>query len=213
MRFNNIDIQSETNTELTETIRKESAHIIDMYFRLIKFYENDQCRKLNIFCHDTIQFPHIISTRNGYVSLRIPFETDKFLSLSENEKSLFYLNIIHKSVRYIGRKWGWNLPYFDFIRQTIISDNFKNQWAYGKPSPCPGLEKKAVLRITQTIREAVILLIIIENRVVTGKIPVVTTPPTPWHYRQYLGNIRWIDSSHLEIIDKGGRTIFAFTLQ
>lgn len=213
MRFNNIDIKSETSRELTETIRKESAHIIDMYFRLIKYFENDHCRKLNISCNDTVRYPRIVTSRNGYISLQIPFCPSELLSLSGNEKSHFYLNIIHKSVRYVGRKWGWNLQYFDFIRRTIISNNFKNQWAYGKPSRCPEQNRSAVLRITQTIKETAVLLIITENQTVTDKIPVATTAPTFQHYRQYLGDIRWTDGRHLEIIDKGGQIIFASVLR
>lgn len=212
MRFNNIDIIFETSRELTETIREESAHIIDMYFRLVKYFDNDHCRKLNIFCSDRVRHPCITSTHNGYVSLLIPFYSGEFLSLSENEKSLFYLNTIHASVRYIGREWGWNLQYFDFIRHTIISGNFKNQWVHGKPSRCPGLNKSAALRITQTITEAVILLVITENKSVTGKIPVATTAPTFRHYRQYLGDVRWLNGSYLEIVDKGGQIIFASAL-
>lgn len=44
MRFNNIDIHSSNDSGLTELMRKESSHIIDMYFRLLKFYDNGNCK-------------------------------------------------------------------------------------------------------------------------------------------------------------------------
>ncbi len=208
MRFNNIDIYSEYNYELTETMRKESAHIIDMYLRLLKFYDNDHCKKLNISCNEKANRLYIRSSRNGYISLQIPFSPDKFTPLPPKEKSCFYLSLIHQSILYIGAKWGWNLRYFDFLQSCIISSNFKNQWMHGKPSKSCCMDKSAQLRIVQTINNADIFLIITQKRKVTKKIPVAETEPVLWKYRPYLGTIRWIGNDSLIVYGKEGQIIF-----
>lgn len=208
MRFNNIDIHSSNDSGLTELMRKESSHIIDMYFRLLKFYDNGNCKKLNISCHEKALRFCIISDRNGYITLQAPFCQNRFLSLSPKEKSCFYLNLIHRSVIFIGTQWGWNLEYFDFIRRQIISSNFKNQWIHGKPSLSPLPNKIAYLRTVQTINEASIFLIVTQNLQTIRKIPVAVTEPTFWTYRQYLGKICWINDSQLQVVGKEGQIIF-----
>lgn len=208
MRFNNIDIYSEHDHELTDMIRKESSHIIDMYLRLLKYYDNSHCKKLNICCNEKIMHPYISSRRNGYIRLHMPFCPGRFSSLSPPEKSLFYLNLISSSILHIGAQWDWNLSYFDGIRCHILASNFKNQWMHGKPSPSPDRSKRAYLKIVQTIDRAGIFLVITQNKRVTKKIQVTTAEPVFWIYRQYLGHIRWIDSSHLEIAGKAGEIIF-----
>lgn len=208
MRFNNIDIYSEYDHELTDMIRKESSHIIDMYLRLLKYYDNNHCKKLNISCNEKAMHPYISSLRNGYIRLHMPFCPGCFLSLPSSEKSLFYLNLISSSILYVGAQWDWNLPYFDGIRRHILASNFRNQWIHGKPSPSPDRNKHAHLRIVQTIDEAGIFLVITHDKKVIKKIQVTTAEPVFWIYRQYLGHIRWIDSSRLEIYGKTGEIIF-----
>lgn len=208
MRFNNIDICSEYDHDLTEKIREESSPIIDMYLRLLKYYENAHCKKLNISCNEKAARPYISSRRNGYIRLHMPFCPGRFSSLPSSEKSLFYLELINSSILYLGVKWDWNLPYFDGIRRSILASNFKNQWMHGKPSPSPDRHKQAHLRIVQSIDETGIFLIITQNKRVTKKIPVTTSEPFFWVYRQYLGQIRWIDSGSLEIAGKEGEIFF-----
>ena len=211
MRFNNIDIRSENDSELTETIRSESSHIIDMYLRQLKFYDNDNCKKLNISCNEKISHPFIQSCQNGNISLQMPFHSSHFQSLSPKEKSYFYLNLIHQSILFIGKQWGWNLPYFDFLRNDIISRNYKNQWMYGKPFQFLSENKFASLRVVQTIDRAVISLIITQNKKVIHKIELIKTEPSFWIYRQYLGEIQWISRDCLKVYDKNGKVIFDVT--
>lgn len=208
MRFNNIDIYSEYNRELTDMIRKESSHIIDMYLRLLKYYDNSHCKKLNISCNEKAARPYIASIRNGYIRLHMPFCPALFSALSSAERSLFYLDLISCSVIYIGMQWEWNLPYFDAIRSRIIASNFKNQWIHGKPSPSPDRQKHACLKIVQTIDEASIFLIITHDKKVMKKILITVIEPVFWIYRQYLGQIRWTASDRLEIAGHKGEIIF-----
>lgn len=208
MRFNNIDICSEYDHELTDMIRIESSHIIDMYLRLLKYYENAHCKKLNISCNEKAVHPCISSRRNGYIRLHMPFCPNRFSSLSPSQKSLFYLDLINSSISYLGMQWDWNLSYFTGIHRSILASNFKNQWIHGKPSPSPDRHKQACLKIVQTIDEAVVFLIITQDRKVTKKITVTTAEPVFWIYRQYLGQIRWIDSGRLEIAGKTGEILF-----
>ncbi len=208
MRFNKIDIHSEYNDELTETMRKESAHIIDMYLRLLKYYDNDHCRKLNISCNEKTSRPYIRSSLNGYISLQAPFFPDQFFLLTPTGKSCFYLSLIHQSVMYIGSRWGWNLPYFTFIQGCIISSNFKNQWMHGKPSKSCNIDKSAQLRIVQTIDKANISLVITQKRKVIKKMLVTETEPVPWAYRPYLGTIHWTGIDSLTVCGREGQIIF-----
>ena len=206
MRFNSINIYSaqrsctDETRKITGLLRCDSAHIVDMYTRLFKYYSNAHCKSLNIAADENTSEWVLEPICDGFTILHMPFKLHLYSQLTDIQKSEYWLEALHNAIGYVGNLWGWELSHFENIPQQIREANFCNRWRYGKYSPSPSGYFKASLWVEQNLHSTKIYLIIYKGRQKFGQYFIQETDPPDYAYGHWLGPIQWHDNRHLTII-------------
>lgn len=215
MRFKAINIYSEnmdTPEEtkcLTGVLRNDSAHISEMYERLIKYYDNSHCKQLNIACDVNAAEYSVTSFGDGFPVLSMPFDLNAYRALQGAEISRFWVKVISESIRFVGTLWGWEQAFFEGIPERIEELGFVNEYRYGKYVKSPYDSRKAVLWVRQCLENTKIFLTVYLGRSEIERILVKETEPPVFQYFKYLGNIEWTSENNINIVSAfGGEVLF-----
>lgn len=133
MRFNSINIYSAYRGEESETkcitrlIRDDSAHVCDLYLRLLHYYDNNHCKSLNIACDENSKEIFLEKFYEGFPIVHIPFSLDDYKKLEGISISEYWLSVIIQAIEYVGNLWGWDLDFFESISLKV-----KNQFGADK---------------------------------------------------------------------------------
>lgn len=131
MRFNNINLYfgeprvGARKKEITVLIRNESNRVCTGYLNVLNYYNNEQCKSLNISCDENINAIYVEPLWEGYPVLHYPFNFVQYLLLDSNENPLFWFKVIHESINYVGNLWGWDLQFFDKVYHKTCADLLK----------------------------------------------------------------------------------------
>lgn len=194
---------------LTGLIRKNSAHISEMYERLMKYYDNQQCKQLNLVCDVNIDEFTLELNFDGFPKLHMPFDLNAYKALQGVEISRFWVKAISDSIEYVGTLWGWNLAFFERVSEEIAELNYVNEYRYWKCVRSPYDSRKAALLVKQCLENTKIYLTIYRGRSEIDRILLKETEPPVFCYSKYLGNIEWTSESNIRIVSGlGGKVIF-----
>lgn len=129
MRFNSINIYSDENEngelkkEITIRLRLDSDNLVDKYLKLLKYYNNKQCKSLNIACNENINTIYLEQITDGYPIVHYPFDFSYYQTLEEENIAPYWLDVIHESVCFIADKWGWDFSIFENIYGKLNLNN------------------------------------------------------------------------------------------
>ena len=124
MRFNSINIYSDEGKDgikrkrITCMLRSDSNGIVDKYLALLKYYDNDKCKSLNIACNEDINKIYLQYFAEGYPVLHYPLNLSEYEHLDSN-KDKFWLDVINNSIKYVSRIWDWDYSVFEKIYNNI----------------------------------------------------------------------------------------------
>ncbi|SEK22477.1 hypothetical protein [Ruminococcus albus] len=165
MRLKDINIfcRSDDKQEDTKLVRSESAHVADMFVKLMRYYENDSCKMLNI-CMDAFADSESLEQQESFPILHIPFDNCSYLSLDNSEKSSFWLRTIMDAVQFYGGERGWDMSFFERVKKQIAESGFVNHFRYGKYVTSPDKKHKAAVEVEQSINCAKLYLVIYKGR-------------------------------------------------
>ncbi len=218
MRLKNINIYASNYRTPEETklatglIRNESAHISEMFERLMRYYDNENCRKLNLVCDETADRIMLEDYGNGFPIVHMPFRFKEYCALRlDIQKSCFWLDLICGAIAYVSSIWNWDMGFFDLIRERVIASGFKNIWRYGKYAPSPLGLKNAAIRVEQDIHSTKVYLVILKGRAEQKRFLIQETEPPFYKYTDWLGEIHWTDEERLEVTTARGRTRMIFS--
>lgn len=213
MRFKYINIyssyagSSEKTKSLTRMFRNDSAHVSELYERLMKYYDNSCCKQLNIACDINSREYYVEDLSEGFPVVHIPFDLKIYKSLKGIEISRFWLKAISDTINYVGMLWGWNLDFFKSIPEKIEKLNFKNSYKYGKYVKASDSKRNAAIWVEQNLNSTSVYLIIFEGRKELRRILVKETEPPEFCYSKFLGNIVWTSGQDIRIISKFGSEV------
>lgn len=128
MRFKSINIYSDEEKDgikkkkITGMLRSDSNRIVDKYLVLLKYYDNDKCKSLNIACNEDINKIYLQDFAEGYPVLHYPFNLSEYEQLNF-DKDKFWLDVINNSIKYVSKKWDWDYSVFEKIYNDI--NNYK----------------------------------------------------------------------------------------
>lgn len=128
MRFNSINIYSDEDLdgdrkkEITGMLRRDSDKVVDRYLNLLKYYNNDNCKSLNIACNEIIDEPYIQPFVDGYPILHYPFDISYYKTIDNNDLYIFWLDLINDAVKYVSEKWLWDYEFFEDIYNKMLSE-------------------------------------------------------------------------------------------
>lgn len=126
MRFDSINIYSDENQDgsrkkkITGMLRHDSDNVINTYLKLLKYYDNKQCKSLNVACNETIDEIYLQPFAKGYPIVHYPFDLSYYQSLREKEIERYWLDVIQESIRFVADKWDWDFSIFEDVYNKIL---------------------------------------------------------------------------------------------
>lgn len=125
MRFNSINIYSDESKngnrkkEITCRLRHDSNKVVDKYLELLKYYDNKQCKSLNIACNENIDEIYLQSFADGYPIVHYPLDFSYYQTLDEENIAQYWLNVIHTCIRFVADEWEWDFTIFEDIYDKV----------------------------------------------------------------------------------------------
>lgn len=210
MRFKSINVWSKT----TVVLRNESGHIVDLYVRLLGYYNNETCKQLNIFCEDnldTICFePRYVPNApdySGFPIIHMPFPYDEYYRMSDLEKSCFWLDFLHRAIEYVCEYWGWDRAPFLETEQKVREAGYINEYRWGKYIKSPSKTYTAYRWFRQDIHSAKFILRIRKGKNEVANALLDETEPRIYNYYNWPGILEWESDERLLLLDKRDRSI------
>jgi hypothetical protein len=119
MRFCSINIYSgedkdgDRKRKLTGMLRQDSDHVVDLYLKCFKYYNNDICISLNISCDENTDTPFVEPNmlQKGYPVLHIPIDLEKYFETTD--KSSYWEKTIFDAINYVCDLWNWDKTFFE----------------------------------------------------------------------------------------------------
>lgn len=205
MRFNSINIYSayrgseKETKDATGMIRESCEGVCEMYIRLLHYYDNANCKSLNIACDESCEAPFLEHLMEGFPVVHVPFNLAEYRNMNPAVKGEFWLEIILKAIDYVGRQWDWDLKLFHEIGEQLREKNFQDVWRYRKLVKSLTGKWSAGILVEQDVEAAKIYLQVLKERKEEKRVLLKETASSAWVYGQWLGKITWIDDDNLEI--------------
>ena len=213
MKFNSINIYSsyrgseEDTKYITSIVRNNSAHISEMFTRLMGSYGNNNCKSLNIACDETTEKIYIEASTDGFPVVHIPFNFASYIKLKDKEISKFWLDHIMLAISFAGTLWHWDLDFFVAIASKIEQLGYKNQWRAGKYTKSPSGNWNGAIWVEESLEYTEIYFLLLKKRTEYKRILLKRTAPSIWNYYMYLGKIHWIGETGIEVF-KSEKVLF-----
>lgn len=125
MRFNSINIFSDEaqdgqrKKEMTVRLRHDSDEIVDRYLKLLKYYDNEQCKSLNIACNEHIDEIYLEPFAKGYPIVHYPFDFFRYQGFDKEYIAQYWLDVIHDSICFAAGLWHWDFSRFEKIYEEM----------------------------------------------------------------------------------------------
>lgn len=118
MRLNSINVFSDFIGDLQDTknrtaqLRKDSQIYFE-FLKLLKYYNNGNCKSLNMCCDENTKDFFVESTGNdGYPIIHIPFDYNEYKTIPESVKNKYWLKKLDDTIQYLCKLWDWDYETF-----------------------------------------------------------------------------------------------------
>lgn len=216
MRFKHINIYGRCSVVhdrvLTVLLRNDSAHVSELYERLLKYYDNDHCKQLNIACDTGAEKVSLHPSADGFAEAVVPFRTADYGALTDTEKSRFWLETIQLAICHAADLWGWDMSVFTRVAQAVEDAGVVNCWRYGRAAGSPDKLYTAAVWVEQDIRSTRIFLVLQKSRTEVQRILLKETEPPAHAYMQWLGCVEWEDVQNILVRRKNDGKVLFHTL-
>lgn len=134
MRLRTINIFSaflgdlEKTKERTGLIRKESDFLYLEYYNIVKYFDNDFIKQLNVECDENAKEIAVsLKVSDGYSIITMPFNFSLYQSLSPEDKKVFWVQEITKVFNFVLPLMNCksDKKIIDFI--TYLNEKYKNR--------------------------------------------------------------------------------------
>lgn len=134
MRLRAINIFSAFLGDLEKTkgrtglIRKESDFLYLEYYNIVKYFDNDFIKQLNVECDENAKEIAVsLKVSDGYSIITMPFNFSLYQSLSPEDKKVFWVQEITKVFNFVLPLMNCksDKKIIDFI--TYLNEKYKNR--------------------------------------------------------------------------------------
>lgn len=130
MRLKSINVFSGFTGDLQDTknrtgqLRKDSQIYFE-FLKLLKYYNNENCKSLNMCCDENTKDFFVESIGNdGYPIVHIPFDYNEYKTIPEYVKNKYWLKKLDDTIQYLCELWDWDYETFSNVL-NIINENDK----------------------------------------------------------------------------------------
>lgn len=118
----------EKTKERTGLIRKESDFLYLEYYNIVKYFDNDFIKQLNVECDENAKEIAVsLKVSDGYSIITMPFNFSLYQSLSPEDKKVFWVQEITKVFNFVLPLMNCksDKKIIDFI--TYLNEKYKNR--------------------------------------------------------------------------------------
>lgn len=182
---------------------EESRCIVAMFFRLLRRYDNKDCKKIVISCTEKntrTDFGPVIGICVVNYALK---SADDFLNMDDKSKKECFFNILKESITTLAKAKDWDLTQLEKTLDQIEKSQFNNYWTYGKRKRSPNKLYTAELYIEHEVTELRFFILIRNNDgdIIKQKL-IYKEEPREWYYTKHCGVLTWLSDAVVSINDK-----------
>lgn len=118
----------EKTKERTALIRKESDFLYLEYYNIVKYFDNDFIKQLNVECDENAKEIAVsLKVSDGYSVITMPFNFPSYQSLSPEDRKVFWVQEITKVFNFVLPLMNCksDKKIIDFI--TYLNEKYKNR--------------------------------------------------------------------------------------
>jgi hypothetical protein len=202
---NKITVEDYTNNYKKRNFefRLQTRNIASFYERCFKSYKNDKCWKILIECvKSDAREPSAVL---GIYTVQVVYNVDNFFKLDDYEKKRTTLELIRSAVGKVVEKECWDGVVFDNAYERVISEDYLNRWIWKKQKHSPSRKYIAKILCDHGIYSCDISIIVTDKKEqIVKKELVIREKPDEWMFAKYFGDLKWISTNNVALIDKAG---------
>lgn len=201
--LNQITLACYTQGHQNQFINSETWAISELYCSFLKEYQTKTIKKCNINIRN--EWGDLLDYYEKYtdvITIRLHFNFEKYLELSNYDKKLMQLITIHKGMMLIAKKENWETSPLIDAYNKCLENNLIFNFNISKPKLSPNKKNKVNLSCVWDIVDFKVYLNILNNKdEVIYKKEIITKNPSDGEFIYYI-KWEWIDNFNIQIKDK-----------
>lgn len=197
-----LDYNLNWKSQISARFDLETRCIADMFIMCLGKYHTKDCQKMVIHCVDKVKRSDYRATL-GIGVIEYAFDFRGFFNKTDHEKKIVTARIIKDCMYSIVEQCEWDLAPIENAFCKMEEMDYKSHGIYGNQIKSPNRLYTAELYIEHEI-EAITFYAIVrdkESNIIDKKI-IITTSPSHYFYRNYLGKLQWISQNKLRLVKK-----------
>ncbi len=195
----------ETNwKDKRRTFRLETRCISAMFERLLGKIKTSDCWKILVECVEDIKKEKILNF-SGVCTVQIRFDYKSFVTSNDYQKKQKTLFVLMEGIRAIAKENGWDLELFEDVYSRICEVDYINEWVWKKSKKSANRKFIAEVLMQHEVK-VMDIYIIIKNKSGTeiSREKVISELPDEFAYAKHLGELKWLCSNQVALINKKG---------
>lgn len=190
--------------------RNETRCVTALYERCYESSDDTgQAWKILVEVVGTITKPTI---RNliGVMTIQISGDVEAFFSLHTRARTERALDYLMDGIEKVIEEKGWNVSSFYQARDQVRYRRYVNEWIWKSPIPNKSKKFTAEVLVEHEVTQARISVRFRDNdQAVVGVKHLVSDEPNEFIFDAYLGQLRWLNESTVELISRDGTKRFS----
>ena len=181
----------------------EAFSMTALYEMFLPLIETDNIKKIIIVCGTIYKQKEIADHCEGILEIDVPFDVQKFLTLSDKQKKIQLVEMIHDSLLWVANKYGIDETPFHIAHQKCIEANYKYKVIWKKPKSSPNRQHKAIVEIEVTLYKAILTLRVInQSNETVKKEVIIEEKPNTFLLGRFLGELKWVSNNEVRLLSK-----------
>lgn len=192
--------------EKRRIFRLETRCISAMFERYFTKITTKDCWKILVECVQGETEERVMNF-SGVYTLKIHLDYNCFFTYNDYQKKVKTLELIMQGIRIMTKSQEWSLEPFETVYFKICKADYINEWVWKKAVKSSDKKFNAELLMQHEVKSMDISIIIRDRNgsEITRK-KVISELPDEFAYVKYLGELKWLSSNEVALINKKGDT-------
>ncbi|TRX57959.1 hypothetical protein [Thalassomonas sp. M1454] len=194
--------------DFANQIRCISSHY-ERYFH--KRFHTPNFWKILVECHDEES-----DEQNTYLGVRVVkvrFDYEKYLNSSESERKKQALASLHYGALKVAQHFDFDLELFNFCNDSVVSDEYENQWIWKKPkSNKPRTHKVQVLCQHEMKSFVAELQVLNKSGDVVSRETAFISEPNEFAFAANFGELKWLSENQAAFYSKSRNLLASISI-